>query len=145
MYEVDDEMPLNSSDEVARIARPIAEIARELTQSTHTPTAQVILPSADRLQVHLVNISDLQHLDEARNDVNLLQTIFFTALGVVVGFLTNTITSPVTLQTSSWMFLSTVLVFTVTFGLLWARAARRAAELRNQLYGKTNNEPNHSS
>jgi hypothetical protein len=115
------------------VIEPFTKFASQLAQDS-LPTAPVKIPEPEELTVRLVNASQLQRLDELRSDGALLQTILFTMIGAVLGFVTNVFTSNQAMDKSSWIFLAFLLGGSVLFGVLAMRAGRRETELRRRLF-----------
>lgn len=117
---------------VAPLVRYTTEIA-----GGYEPSAPVRIPNREELTVRLVNISQLQHLDELRSDVTLLQTILGAGIGGVIGFLTNIFTSNQGMDKQSGVFLVLLAGVAAVFGLLARRAGKRSADLRRTLLDET--------
>jgi hypothetical protein len=119
--------------QIGIVSEPFVELTSRLARDS-LPTASVKLPDPEDLTVRLVNISQIQRLDELQGDTALLQTILFTSVGTVLGFLTNIFTSNQGMDKSSWIFLAFLLATCALFGALTARASRRTTELRRRLF-----------
>lgn len=106
-------------------------------------SAPVKMPNREELTVRLVNISLLQRLDELRGDVTLLQTILWTIIGILLGFVTSLWGSDQAISQidkHSWGMLTLLCAFTGVFGYLTKRASNRAENLRAKLFKPENNE-----
>jgi hypothetical protein len=98
------------------------------------PHAQVKLPRPEDLAVRLVQVSALQRLDELRSDVSIHLSMLTTAGGLIVGFLTNVLTSNQPFNPQYWPFLGLLGLTAITFGGLTWRASRRAERIRRRLF-----------
>lgn len=127
---------LQPGTQLGIIVEPFTKLTSQLAQ-TSLPTAPVKIPGPEELTVRLVNVSQLQRLDELRGDVALLQTILFTIVGTVLGFVTNVFTSNQAMDRSAWIFLVLLLGASVLFGVLTARASQRTMKLQRRLFDDT--------
>lgn len=124
------------AEEQSLLGESILGLTSELA-SSQPLTAPVELPNRGELTVKLVNRTVLQRLDELRGDISIYQGFFFTALGALISFGIATFPESdkgLVLDRTNLIASALALGFLVTFGWLWARAAKRAKVLYDQVF-----------
>ncbi|MEJ0011274.1 MAG: hypothetical protein WDM94_01345 [Bauldia sp.] len=124
------------TESVGVLSGPVNRLAAELA-GLEAPTAPIQLPSKEELTVRLVNISLLQRLDELRGDVTLLQTIFWTIAGGLLGLITTlfgSVQSTILFDKAAGALLVLLTIFLGLFGFLWRRASKRADEMTKKIF-----------
>jgi hypothetical protein len=129
--------PINPSQIPAKsdfdsIADPLIGYAQEIA-GNREPYAPVKFPTPNDMTVRLVDITQLQRLDELREDASLMQTIFWTIIGALVGVLTNIFTSNQNVDTKSWILILLLAGVAAIFGFLTLRATKRSEKLRRRI------------
>jgi hypothetical protein len=76
-----------------------------LVSSLLGPTARVIMPRQEDMSLRLVSEQAIRRLDESRSTSRFLFTVMATAIGGVVGFVTNVVTSGQDVDGTAWAFL----------------------------------------
>lgn len=100
----------------------------------YEPYAPVRMPNREELTVRLVNISMLQRLDELRSDISLYQNFLWAAIGGIIGFATNVLTSNQPVDAKAALFLALLCVFAAVFTILVVRGSKRAEAVRQRIY-----------
>lgn len=118
------------------IVEPLIRYANQIAGGQES-SAPIQMPSREDLTVRLVSISQLQRLDELRNDSSLFQSILFTIVGVLLGLPITIYTSNVSMSKPLWAILWVLAGVTLIFACLTIRASRSAAELRRKIFGKS--------
>jgi hypothetical protein len=123
---------ISANTDLDAIADPLIRYTQELA-GNREPYAPVKLPSPNDMTVRLVDITQLQRLDELREDAALMQTIFWTTIGALVGVLTNIFTSNQNIDTKSWILILLLAGGASIFGFLNLRASKRSEKLRRRI------------
>lgn len=105
----------------------------DLVTSLMGPTARVVLPRDEDMVLKLVSVQALQRMDDARKTGRTYWTVMTTALGSLVGFMTNVVTSTTELHGQGWAFSGLLLVLTVVFGALGLSASSHEKKLVKEL------------
>jgi len=114
----------------------LADVAEELGQLLSRPVAPVRMPPPDELEVRLVSEQTLERLFEAEKDASLHSNLLLLAIGTLLGFFTNVVTS----EQFEWSrpvvtYVGLLGAVVVAFALLTLRATRRVRQFREKIGG----------
>ena len=116
------------------------EDAGELARLLRSPTARILLPPDSDLAVRLVHVKTLDRLFELQSDSNLYRGGLVLAIGALIGFFTNVVTTnDFVWTTAPWVFLAVSSALALLFGTLAVRYNRRVAKLRREIEASDGN------
>lgn len=133
----------DSLEHVSQANNKQAELVQSIERSAdllsgRIPTsARVKLPAEEHLTVELVPLGLVQRLEEAKGDLSLFQSFFWTLFGTLLGVITTLVLAPSSLTSvdkATWVTICALLLAIGIFGFLWNRASNRADKIREKTY-----------
>lgn len=124
-----------SGDAEAQLAATISAMAEAVAADAIHPKAVVIMPSEEDLQVQLVRLDEVLHLEESAADESIIAGVGYTLIGSLLGILVNLVTANASAVTAATrVAIVANILFIALVGVFWRRLRNRAKQQRAKLH-----------